>query len=62
MLSGFSAGRHMLTEMLVDNYIPNDTHMTEDESRVQVRLWSFDEARIIHLLSMSRKSSAALQA
>lgn len=31
-----SAGRHMLTEMVVDNYIPNDTHMTEDEARVQV--------------------------
>ncbi|KAL3151543.1 MutS protein msh5, variant 2 [Trebouxia sp. C0009 RCD-2024] len=29
-------GRHMLTEMVVDNYIPNDTHMTEDEARVQV--------------------------
>ena len=27
----------MLTEMVVDNYIPNDTHMTADESRVQVR-------------------------
>lgn len=35
-----SAGRHMLTEMVVDNYIPNDTHMTEDEARVQVcYLW-----------------------
>ena len=32
----FCAGRHMLTEMVVDNYIPNDTHMTEDEGRVQV--------------------------
>ncbi len=31
------AGRHMLTEMVVDNYIPNDTHMNEDDSRVQVR-------------------------
>lgn len=30
------AGRHMLTEMVVDHYIPNDTHMTEDEARVQV--------------------------
>jgi hypothetical protein len=27
----------MLTEMVVDNYIPNDTHMNEDDSRVQVR-------------------------
>ena len=26
----------MLTEMVVDNYIPNDTHMTEEEARVQV--------------------------
>ncbi len=32
------AGRHMLTEMVVDNYIPNDTHMNEDDSRVQVRM------------------------
>ena len=30
------AGRHMLTEMVVDNYIPNDTHMTEGEARIQV--------------------------
>ncbi|KAA6427813.1 MAG: DNA mismatch repair MSH5-like [Trebouxia sp. A1-2] len=28
--------RHMLTEMVVDNYIPNDTHMNEDDSRIQV--------------------------
>ena len=33
----YVTGRHMLTEMVVDNYIPNDTHMTADESRVQVR-------------------------
>ena len=33
------AGRHMLTEMVVDHYIPNDTHMTEDEARVQVCFW-----------------------
>lgn len=32
-------GRHMLTEMVVDHYIPNDTHMTEDEARVQVCSW-----------------------
>lgn len=32
------AGRHMLTEMVVDSYIPNDTNMTEDDSRVQVSL------------------------
>lgn len=31
------AGRHMLTEMVVDNYIPNDTHMNEDDSCIQVR-------------------------
>ncbi|DBA75705.1 TPA: MutS protein msh5 [Trebouxia sp. C0005] len=29
-------GRHMLTEMVVDNYIPNDTHMNEDDSCIQV--------------------------
>lgn len=32
------AGRHMLTEMVVDSYIPNDTNMTEDDSRVQVSM------------------------
>lgn len=32
------AGRHLLTEMIVDNYIPNDTHMTDSEGRVQVGL------------------------
>ena len=26
----------MLTEMVVDNYIPNDTHMTEEDARIQV--------------------------
>lgn len=32
-------GRHMLTEMVVDNYIPNDTHMTEEEARIQASRW-----------------------
>ena len=39
------AGRHMLTEMVVDNYIPNDTHMNEDDSRVQVRTC---QAEVLH--------------
>ena len=29
----------MLTEMVVDNYIPNDTHMTEEEARIQASRW-----------------------
>ena len=28
----------MLTEMVVDSYIPNDTNMTEDDSRIQVSI------------------------
>lgn len=31
------AGRHPLTEMVVDSYIPNDTHMSESEGRAQVK-------------------------
>ncbi len=31
----------MLTEMVVDNYIPNDTHMSEEESRLQVCTQTF---------------------
>ena len=36
------AGRHPLTEMLVDRFIPNDTHMGAESGRVQVvtgKLW-----------------------
>lgn len=29
-------GRHPLTEMIVDAFIPNDTHMNEDQGRIQV--------------------------
>ncbi len=32
-----SAGRHMLTELVTDTYIPNDTDMTPHEGRVQAR-------------------------
>lgn len=30
-------GRHLLTEQLVDTFIPNDTHMAAGEARIQVR-------------------------
>ena len=31
------AGRHPLTELVTDTYIPNDTKMTAQAGRVQVR-------------------------
>ena len=34
--SGGCAGRHLLAEMVVDTFIPNDTHMSHEAGRVQV--------------------------
>jgi hypothetical protein len=36
LLWSYHAGRHLLTEMVADAYIPNDTAMRADSGRVQV--------------------------
>ena len=60
---GGRAGRHMLTEMVVDNYIPNDTHMTDSHGRVQVScFWLIclatldSQAPLACLLAIARRS------